>query len=48
MEDDPDDEDIKDVKLDDEREHYWRIVFEDNDGVVDDKRALLNYKRWYI
>ena len=36
------------VNLDDEREHHWRMVFEDNDGGVDDTKVLLHAKRWYI
>ena len=46
MEDDPDEEEMDDVNLDDERERHWRMVFEDNDGGVDDAKALLNDKRW--
>ena len=37
MENDPDEEDIDDVNIDDKRERHWRIVFEDNEGGVDDK-----------
>ena len=48
MEDDHDEEEIEGVKLDYEREHHWRMVFEDNDGGVDDKKALLHTKRWYV
>ena len=32
MEDDPDEEDMGDVNLDDKRERFWRMVFKDNDG----------------
>ena len=38
VEDDPDEEDIGDVNLDDERESHWRMVFEENDGVVEDAK----------
>ena len=31
VEPDPDDEDMEDVKLDDEMELHWRMVFEYND-----------------
>ena len=48
MEDSPDEEDMDDVNLDDERERHWRVVFEDNDGGVDDAEALLHAKRWDI
>ena len=45
---DPDEEDMEDVKLDNERERHWRIVFEDNDGGVDDKKSILHAKRWDV
>ena len=46
MEDDPDEEDMEYVKLDDEREFHWRMVFGDNYEGVDDKKTLLYAKRW--
>ena len=30
MEDDPDEEDMDDVNIDDKRECHWRMVFEEN------------------
>ena len=48
VEDDPDEEDMEDVKLDDEKERHWRVVYGDNDGGVDDKKALIYAKRWNI
>ena len=45
MERDTYEEDMEDVKLDHERERYWRMFFEDNDIGVDDKKALLHSKR---
>ena len=48
MEDDPDEEEMENVKLDDEREHHWRMVFKDNYGGVDDKKTLLHAKRWDV
>ena len=48
MEDDPDEEEMGDVNLDDERERRWRMVFEDIDGGMDDAKALLYAKRWDI
>ena len=30
VETDPDEEDVEDVNLDDERERHWRMVLEDN------------------
>ena len=41
MEDDPDEEEMDYFNLDNEREHHWRMVFED-------KKALLHAKRWDI
>ena len=46
MEDDPDEEGMDDVNLDDERERHWRMVSEDNDGGMDDAKVLLHAKRW--
>ena len=48
MEDDPDEEEMDDVNLDDERERHWRMVFKENYGGVDDAKELLHAKRWDI
>ena len=48
VEDDPDEENMEDVNLEGERERHWRMVFEDNDGGVDNAKALLHTKRWDI
>ena len=48
MEDDPDKEDMEDVKLDDEKERHWEMVSKDNDVGVDDKKSLLHVKRWGV
>ena len=48
MENDPDEEETDDVNINDKRERHWRNVFEDNEGGVDDKKALLHAKRWYL
>ena len=48
VEDDTDEEDMGDLKFGNERERHWRIVFEDNDGGVDDNNALLHSKRWDV
>ena len=37
---------MDDVNLDDERERHRRMVFEENDGGVDDAMELLHAKRW--
>ena len=48
MDPDPDEEDMEEVRLDDEWEHHWRMVLEDNYGVVDNEKALLHAKRWDV
>ena len=48
MEDYPDEEEIYYVNFYNERERHWRIVFEDNDGGVDNKKALLHDHRWDV
>ena len=48
MDPDPDEEDMEDVRLDDERERHWRMVFEDNGGGVDYDKELLHDKRWDV
>ena len=48
VEDDHDEEEIDDVNLDDEKERHWRMVFEYNDGGVDDAKAFLHAKRWDV
>ena len=46
MEDDPDEEGMDYVNIDNERERQRRMVFEENKGGVDDKKALIHAKRW--
>ena len=46
MKNDPDEEDMDDVNIDNERECHWRNVLEENEGGVDDKKELLHTKRW--
>ena len=36
MEPDPDEEEMKDMRLNDKRERHWSMVFKDNGGGVDD------------
>ena len=45
MEDDPNENEMDGVNLDNERERHWRMVFDDNDEGVDDAKALLHAKR---
>ena len=47
-ENDPDEEEMDNVNLDNDRGHHWRMVFEDNDGGVDDAKEFLHSKRWYV
>ena len=48
VEDYPDEEEMDDINLDDERERHWSMVFEDNYGGVDGAKALLHAKSWDI
>ena len=48
METDTDEEKNEDVVLDDERESYWNIVFEDNNGGVDGVKDLLHDNNWDV
>ena len=48
MECNPDEEEMYDVNLDDERERHWRVVSEYNGVVVYDNNAFLHYKMWDI
>ena len=48
MEDDPDEEEMEDVKLDDEMECHRRIFFEDKYGGVGDNKAFLHANRLYV
>ena len=48
MDTDPDEEEIKDVVLDDERDIHWRMVFEDKNGGVDGTKALLHAYMWDV
>ena len=48
MEDDPDEEDMDDVNVDDERECHWMMVFENNDGGVYNAKVLLHAKTWNV
>ena len=48
MENDPDEEDMDDVNIDDKMERHWNIFFKDNEGGVDVKKALLHAKRWSL
>ena len=45
VENDHDEEEMNDVNIYDERERHWRNVFKDNEGGVDDKKALLTWTR---
>ena len=45
MDNDPDEEEMDDVNIDNEKEQHWRNVFEENEGGVDDKKVFLCAKR---
>ena len=42
---DPDEEEVEDVRLDNERECHWRMVSEDNDGGVDNRISIMHDER---
>ena len=44
----PYEKDMEDGRLNDEREHHWRMVFEDNKGGVDNKKAIIHGTRWDV
>ena len=48
MGNDPDEEGLDDVNIDNKRERHWRKHFDYNEGGVDDNKALLHAKRWYL
>ena len=48
MDPDPDEEEMEDVRLDSERDHIWRMGFEDNYGGVDNEKALLHANGWDV
>ena len=41
-------QDIWNQRINNEREHYWRIIFKDNNGEVDDEKYLMHAKRWNV
>ena len=46
MENDPDEEEMDDVNINNDMERHWRKKSEDNEGGVDEKKALLHAKSW--
>ena len=48
MEDDPDEEEMDNFNLDNERERHWRMVFKDNDGGLDNSNAFIHTKIWCV
>ena len=45
MEEQSGEEDIKDVRLNNERDHHWRMVFEDNNKGVEYEKGIPHVKR---
>ena len=39
---------MEDVSVDDEREHLWRMVLDNNEVGRDGEKALIHARRWYI
>ena len=48
MNPDPDEEEMEDVRLDDKREHHWRMVFRDDGGGMDYEKDTLHANRWDV
>ena len=48
VEPEPGEEEIEDMKLDEKRDHHWRIIFKDNDVGVENQKAILHVKRWNV
>ena len=45
---DHDEEEMEDTRLDEKIDHHCRMVFEENNGGVDDKKYILHAKRWGV
>ena len=39
---------MEDKNLDNDMEHHWRMVFDDNSGGADNKKALIYPNRWDV
>ena len=39
---------MENVNIDNKRECYWRIVFEDNNVGVDNEKTFLHARRWDV
>ena len=48
MEDNTDKEYMEDMRLNYEREHNCRVVSENNNGGIYDKKSLIHSNKWYI
>ena len=48
MDNDPDEGEMGDINIYDERGRHWIMVLEDYYGGVEDAKALLHAKRWDI
>ena len=44
----PDEKEMEDVRISNERERHWRMVFDYNEGGVDNQKAIIYSKRWYL
>ena len=44
MEDDPDKEEMEKINLDEKRERHWSMLFEDNGGGDNNRKALIHAK----
>ena len=39
---------MEEIILYDKRECHWRVVFEENDGWADDKKAIIHTNTWGV
>ena len=43
-----DDREMEDLRLENERELYYSMGLEENEGLVDDEKLILHAKRWDV
>ena len=48
MDADPDEYNMEEVRLDNKRDHHWRMVFEGKNRGVYDEKTILHAKRWGV
>ena len=48
MEADTDEKETEDMRIDDKRGRTSRMIFKDNNGGVDDEKAIIHVNRWDV